>query len=687
MHKTIQTILLRSSFILQALLALTAVAPAPAKAQSFDTSGTASLSGQYLFRYVDYLNDASGNLTESCTLTGIITFDGTGNYTLSNTQLVDSAGSTTGACSSLGGGTYGVQSNGLAQLDTPLFGGIPATLFGTFSKPVVIASSTEDDFFDLFIAVEAPLTSVSNSSLSGAFTVGTLDFLTASASLARQGYFTLNADGNGNIAAFTVTGSAANLSSGNTLTQSVAASTYALSGTAGGTLTFPGTAGDETQIVSGAKVLYVSADGNWFVGGSATGSDMIVGFRAPSGASSNSLLGGTYFTGGLEDDLSGNFLDNFWGSINANGAGTIIWHERFDDVVDIETYDLTYDSLVTIGADGYYYDGSVYNYLLGANGTALMLIGSNQQFSLIVGIHAPSIAQTSTVWINPIGIVNAANYTPITNAYAPGELVDLYGNFGVAQQVDKVLPIPTELGGVQVFVNGRAAPVYLVSSTQISALIPYEVSGESFATIQVEVNGSKSNKVTVYVDNSAPGIYSLTENGIGPGAILHANFTGVTDSSPAQPGETVLLFMNGLGTVTPQVGDGAAGLSNPLSYSDEFTGDYIIVALDDGVGEPSEANVSYAGLAPGFAGLYQVNFTLPTSGLANGDVSIAFNTLEAATEMATINVAGFSQTTALTVPARRASRLRRRAVAAGAAHGRQGKDRRRALPDKIVPVQ
>jgi uncharacterized protein (TIGR03437 family) len=684
MHKTIQTILLVSSAF------LTAVAPARVKAQSFDTSGTASLSGAYLFRYVDFFNDASGNLTESCTLTGIITFNGTGSYTLSNTQLVDSAGASTGTCSSLGGGTYGVQSNGLAQLDTPLFGAIPATLFGSFSKPVVIASSTEDDFFDLFIAVQAPLTSVSNSSLSGAFTVGTLDFLNASASLARQGYFTLNADGNGNIAPFTVTGSAANLSSGNTLTQSVAASTYALSGTAGGTLTFPGTAGDQSQIVSGAKVLYVSADGNWFVGGSATGSDMIVGFRAPSGTSSNSLLGGTYFVAGLEDNISvnsENFLDNFWGSINANGAGTIIWHQRFDDVVDIETYDLTYDSLVTIGADGYYYDGSIYNYLLGANGTALMLIGSNQQFSLIVGVHAPSVTPTSTVWINPIGIVNAANYTPITNAYAPGELVDLYGNFGVAEQVDKVLPIPTELGGVQVFVNGRAAPVYLVSSTQISALIPYEVSGEYFATFQVEVNGSKSNKVTVYVDNSAPGIYSLSENGIGPGAILHADFTEITDSSPATPGETVLLFMNGLGTVTPQVGDGAAGPSNPLSYSDEFTGDNIIVDLYDGVDEPLEANVLYAGLAPGFAGLYQVNFTLPTSGLANGDVNIDFNTLEALTEMATINVAGFSQETALTVPGRRASRLRRRAVAAGAAHGKDGKSRRRALPERTVPVQ
>ena len=672
MHKTI---LLFSSALLIALI------PARATAQNFDTSGTASLSGPYLFRYVNFFNDTQGNLTESCSLTGIIAFNGTGNYTLSNTQLYDSAGgSGAGSCASLGGGTYGVQSNGMAQLDNPLYA---ATLYGTFSQPVVIASSTEDDYFDLFIAVQAPAGSFSNSSLSGAFTVGTLDFLNVASSpnnLARQGYFTLNADGNGNIAAFTVTGSAANLSSGNNLTQNVAASTYALSGEAGGTLTFPGTYGDPTQIVAGAKTLYVSADGNWFVGGSTTGSDMIFGFRAPSGTSSNSLLNGTYFVSGMEDYLPSNFLDAFWGSINADGQGSLIWHERYDDVVDIETYDLTYDSLVTIGADGYYYDGSIYNYLLGAKGTALMLIGSNQQFSLIVGIHAPSIAQTSTVWINPIGIVNAANYTPITNAYAPGELVDLYGNFGVAQQVDKVLPIPTELGGVQVFVNGRAAPVYLVSSTQISALIPYEVSGEYFATFQVAVNGSKSNKVTVYADNSAPGIYTLGESGIGAGAILHSDYSVVTDASPAVPGETVLMFMNGLGTVTPQLADGEAAPDSPLSVSDEASGTSVL--LNDGVDSPARASISFAGLAPGFVGLYQVNFTVPSSGLANGDVLIEFNTPEAFNEMATISLSGFPGGDARIVPSGHAISARSRLAASGAAFGGHPKNFRRALPER-----
>jgi uncharacterized protein (TIGR03437 family) len=638
------------------------IAVAPAAAQNFDASGSAMVSGQYLFRYVTFFNDPNGNVTESCSLTGTMVFDGVSKYTLSNTQLYDSGGTSgEGSCSSLDGGTYGVQPNGIAQLDNPLFA---TTLFGTFSQPVLTASSTEDDYYDLFIAVQAPTASLSNSSLSGAFTVGTLDFLTASADFARDGYFTLNADGNGNIAAFTVNGTAANLNAGSPTQQSVGASTYALSGTSGGTVTFPGTAGDPSQIVSGARTLYVSADGNWFVGGSTSGSDIFFGFRAPSGTSSNTMLSGTYFMAGMEDYLEsgGGFLDCFYGSINTAGDGNLIWHQRFEDIVDIVTYDYTFNAPITIGADGSYYDGSIYTYLAGADGKAMMLIGSYQQFSLIVGVRAPSVTPTSTVWIDPTYVNNAANYTPITNAYAPGELVSLYGNFGVSAQSATTLPISTKLGGVQVFVNGLASPVLYVSPNQVSAWIPYEISGDAFATFQVEVNGSKSNTVTVYADNSAPGIYTLAETGLGAGAILHADYSIVNDASPAVPGETVLLFMDGLGTVTPTVADGAAASGTNLSYSDEYNAGLILVDLDDGVDALAPADVSFAGLAPGLAWLYQVNFTLPTSGLENGDVYVYFETNEASNEMATIAVSGFPQSDARVKSRRRALRAQSRGV-------------------------
>ncbi len=661
-----------SRFMVLSAATLAMLVPPALEAQSFDTSGTSSLSGPYLFRYVNFFNDAAGNLTESCMLTGVMTFDGQGHYTTSGTQLYDSDGSNTGYCANLGGGTYGVQSNGIAQLDNPMY---PATLFGAFSQPVVIASATEDFYFDLFIAIQAPAAAASNGSLTGAFTVGTLDYFNASITTARQGYFTLNADGQGNIGAFTFNGSEADINSGASLTQSVPASTYALSGTAGGTWTIPSGSGTQPQIVDGSKVLYVSADGNWVLGGSAAGSDMMFGFRAPSGTVTNSYVSGTYFLAGMQSDPNV-LIAGYWGSINTNGDGTLIRHERFDYVASEEAYDYTTYESITIGADGTYYDGNIYTYLVGANGNAMMEIGSGSTFALGIGIRAPYVTPTSTVWIDPIGVTDSANYTPITNAYTPGEMVSLYGTFGVPYDVGQKLPIQTSLDGVQVFVNGIEAPVMLVSPNQVVTLIPWEIAGQSFATFQVAVNESKSNEVTVYVDYSAPGIFTLAESGIGPSAILHADYTLVDENSPAQPGEAVLLFMEGLGSVTPTVLDGAAGPSQTLSDANEYDDDEIEVFLDDGVDQPASADLYFAGLAPGFAGLYQVNFAVPEDGLTNGDVYILLYTNEAISEMSTIAVTGFTQSAARPVSARR--------VFGPRVHPKRARSRRRALPERAV---
>ena len=659
MHKTI--VLLSAAFLLTV---------SPTLGQSFDNSGTANLTGQYLFRYVVFGTGTNGNVAEGCSLTGVITFDGKGNYTTSNTQLYDSAGTTTGSCSAPSTGTYAVQSNGLAQIDNPIFS---ATLFGTFSQPVVTASSTEDGYEDLFVAIQAPTNNVSNSFLSGAYTLGTLDFFNSPSQLAQQGYFTLSADGNGNISTIALTGSIQNQSAA-TVTQNISGSTYTLSGAGIGSWNVP--ASVSNQIVSGTKILYVSADGNYVLGGSSKGSDIIFGFKAATGTSSNSLLNGTYFTAGMDENVTQKLLDAFYGGINANGSGTLLWDQRLDDNANAVTYDNTFNSSVTIGANGSYNNG-LYTTLVGVNGKAMLVLGSGQQFSLNIGIQAPSVTPPSGVWINPVGITNAANYTPITDSYAPGELVNIYGTFGVASQVDQTIPIPTTLGGVQVLVNGQAAPVYLVSPNQISALIPYEVSGQFFATFQVVVNGAKSNSVTVYLANSAPGIYTLTQNGVGPGAILHSNYTVVSDSSPAMPGETVSLFMNGLGAVTPAVADGAAGPSSPLSNVNGT----VALFLDDGVNPLAQATVSFAGLAPGFPGLYQVNFVVPATGLSNGHVYISFQTNEATTEMSTISLSGFSQAAAQIAPNNRASFRRGPVASTRSTRGFAAvKSRQRALP-------
>ena len=117
--------------------------------------------------------------------------------------------------------------------------------------------------------------------------------------------------------------------------------------------------------------------------------------------------------------------------------------------------------------------------------------------------------------------------------------------------------------------------------------------------------------------------------GIGPAAVLHADYSLVTAENPARAGETLQLYVTGLGTVTPPVADGAAAPSNPLSMVD----DLVVVDLFDQNSVDSSADVTFAGLAPGFAGLYQINFVVP-SGVASGLAYLSVATFEAYTSEA-----------------------------------------------------
>ena len=621
----------------------------PLQSQSFDTSGNGSISGAYFFRYlVHATTQTTGAVGEGCTVSGVMTFNGVGSYTVSNTQLYDSAGSS-GMCGTPKNGNYSLESTGLLEMDNPVFStsASAVTIFGAYSAPVITGSSTEDGYYDLFVAIKAPTGSVSNSALTGSFNVGSMEFLNTQSSLARDSYFTLTANGAGSVSTLSVNGSAVNLGT-NPVVQSIAGVTYTVSSTGAGTLNFPLPSGAnaQNQLLSGSKVLYISSDGNYVLGGSTAGLDMIFGVRAAAAGSSNTLLNGSYFIAGFEADLSQlstnySFLDAYYGGINTGGTGSAIWHQRLNDVTDGATYDNTFNTTFNVNSSGISNDGAFMT-LVGANGQAFISVGVGTQYGLDIALRAPTVTPTSKVWINPTGILNAANYTPITNSYAPGELVSIFGIFGVTAQLNGKVPIPTTLGGVQVLVNGVAAPISSIGPNQINALIPYGV-GTTFAVFQVVVNGSTSNSITLYVAPSSPGVYTTGQNGIGPGAILHANFTPVSSSSPAAPGETVLLFANGFGAVTPAVADGAAGPTNPLSTAN----DTVTVFLDDGVDNLAQATVAYSGLAPGFPGLYQVNFKIPSTGLVSGNIYVNLQTNEAATEMSTIYVTGFPKSQAI----------------------------------------
>jgi uncharacterized protein (TIGR03437 family) len=146
--------------------------------------------------------------------------------------------------------------------------------------------------------------------------------------------------------------------------------------------------------------------------------------------------------------------------------------------------------------------------------------------------------------------------------------------------------------------------------------------------LQVTNNGVASNVVSVGpgVNFSQPGMFSQSQDGIGFAAARHAATEELVDqANPAQPVEYISIYMTGLGTVTPAIADGALGPSNPLSTADCWTnGSMSVVFNDYGPGAPSESDVlgtiQFAGLAPGLAGLYQVNVQVPTNGLTLGDL-------------------------------------------------------------------
>jgi uncharacterized protein (TIGR03437 family) len=180
-------------------------------------------------------------------------------------------------------------------------------------------------------------------------------------------------------------------------------------------------------------------------------------------------------------------------------------------------------------------------------------------------------------------------------------------------------PYPLSLNGVSVLINNKPAPLYFVSPGQLNVLVPYATTGPT-ATIVVQNGSVNSNTVTVPVAVTSPGVYTLDQSGSGGGAILHADYSSVNDAKPAIGGETVLIYLTGLGTVTPPVDDGTAGNSNTL-----YGADADVVVYVGG----EQATVLFKGLAPGYPGLYQLNVTLPQFLKASGPLPLAIQTLNA----------------------------------------------------------
>ena len=101
------------------------------------------------------------------------------------------------------------------------------------------------------------------------------------------------------------------------------------------------------------------------------------------------------------------------------------------------------------------------------------------------------------------------------------------------------------------------AALTYVSATQINAIAPYEIAGETSTQIQVQYQGGTSAAFQAQVQPAAPGIFTGNFNGIGQGAILNQDYSVNGKSYPAPRGSIVMIYCSGAGLTDPAIADAA----------------------------------------------------------------------------------------------------------------------------------
>jgi uncharacterized protein (TIGR03437 family) len=198
-------------------------------------------------------------------------------------------------------------------------------------------------------------------------------------------------------------------------------------------------------------------------------------------------------------------------------------------------------------------------------------------------------------------VVNAADFLP---GVAPGSLISLMGrDLSPVNLATSEMPLPTALGDSCLTVNGVLAPMMFVSPTQINAQLPYFLDGN--VTLVLHTPGGVSDNYTLTMQTAAPGVFRANIQGWDasmPTIVRATNNLIVTPSNPVHRGDILVIYATGLGRTVPEIEAGSPAPYEPLAVAETWPE----VTLG-GVSLP----LDYAGLTPGYAGLYQINARVP----------------------------------------------------------------------------
>ncbi|MGD0296137.1 MAG: S8 family serine peptidase [Bryobacteraceae bacterium] len=192
-------------------------------------------------------------------------------------------------------------------------------------------------------------------------------------------------------------------------------------------------------------------------------------------------------------------------------------------------------------------------------------------------------------------IVDAATFEA-GKPVAPGSYISIFGSaLSAGTDSTPSARLPLALDSVLVSFDVPSANISVpghliyVSPAQVNLQVPWELEGQTSAQVKVTISSPNGGYAYGNVYNLALAAYAPA-------------FFG--QLAPAPRGETISLYANGLGPVTNQPASGDPATTLPLSK----TSSPATVTIGG-----TSAPVSFSGLAPGYAGLYQINATVPTS--------------------------------------------------------------------------
>ena len=186
-------------------------------------------------------------------------------------------------------------------------------------------------------------------------------------------------------------------------------------------------------------------------------------------------------------------------------------------------------------------------------------------------------------------VVNAASLLP--GDITPGEIVSIFGSGYDPKQT-------------QLFFDGSAATTFYIGANQINALVPGSVKPGTPTQISISVAGSTVNQFPATVASAAPAIFTVG-SGSGQAAAINADGTVNSDANPAARGSVIVLYATGQGQDPTALSLTISGYTAPLVY---------------------------AGPAPGFAGLMQINAQIPGGFLPPGDAAVVLTVGNAASQ-------------------------------------------------------